>query len=127
MDSHTCMYMYRISLKFRHSEILFQGPVQCSGNSRVASTEIKKRTALTISIAAHLHMSIHTTMYIAVDPLPCGEILRAAFIRTICLKVQLHFENSDNSRCGEISRNTIILYMCTCTVHTCTCTCIYRR
>ena len=32
-----------------------------------------------------------THAFIAVDPLPSGEILRAAFIGKICLKVWRHF------------------------------------
>ena len=46
----------------------------------------------------------HTYMYIAADPLPCGEISRAAFIGMICLKVRRDFKGGDNWRCGEISR-----------------------
>ena len=52
---------------------------------------------------------MHTYIYIAVDPLPCGEILRAVFIRMIYLKVWRDFEGGDNSRCGKILRKYSIL------------------
>lgn len=45
--------VFLYSSKSRCSEISFQGPVCCSGNSRVASAEINKHVAWTISIAAH--------------------------------------------------------------------------
>ena len=48
-------------------------------------------------------------MHIAVDPLPCGEILRSVFVGMICLKVRRDFEGSDNLRCGEILREYGIL------------------
>ena len=36
----------------------------------------------------------------AVNPLPCSEISRTAFIGMICLKVQRYFKGGNNSRCG---------------------------
>ena len=66
--------------------------------------EIDKHAALTIS---HLYVRMNIARahtYIAVDPLPRGEISIAAFIGMICLKVRRDFEGGDNSRCGEISR-----------------------
>ena len=43
-------------------------------------------------------------MHIAIDPLPCGKISRAAFIGIICLKVQRDSKDGDNFRRSEISR-----------------------
>ena len=48
---------------------------------------------------------------IVVDPLPYGKILRAAHIGMICLKMQRYFKGNDNSRCSEISRNMVILFL----------------
>ena len=47
--------------------------------------------------------------YIAVDPLPYGEISWVAFIVMVCLKVWRRFKGGDNSRCCEISRKYGIL------------------
>ena len=80
--------IYRISSKSRHSEILFQGSVWCGNNSRAArfrgwrlqrSTRTHAYTPSIISLFVSMcNARAHT--YIAGDPLPCGEISRAAFI-----------------------------------------------
>ena len=72
----------------------------------MASTEIDKHVALTIStIALFVRMNntrVHT--YIAVDPFPSGKISRVAFLVMVHQEVQRDFEGGDNSRCSEILR-----------------------
>ena len=106
-------YAYHISLKSHYGEILFQSPVRCGNNSRAASIEIDKHTTSTISIAAHLYVWILCVhICIGVDPLPCGEISRVAFIGMIYLKGWQHFEGGNNSGCGKNSRKRL-LTVCT--------------
>ena len=79
---------YHISSKSRCSEILFQGPVWCSDNLRAASAEINKCGVDNQHCSPFVCMNnTHAHHIIAVDPLPCSEILRVAFIWMICLKV----------------------------------------
>ena len=47
-----------------------------------------------------------------IDPLPCGEILRAVFIEMIYLKVWRHFEGGDNSRKYGTLFDMCMAYVC---------------
>ena len=75
--------IYRISSKSCRGEILFQSTVWCGDTSRAVSTEIDTHTCtllapiISLLYARIMHMHIHINV---VNPLPCGEILRAMFI-----------------------------------------------
>ena len=79
---HPCnTFEYRISSKSHCGEILFRDPVRCSNNSRMASTEIEKHAALTVSIAAHCmyEYCTYVHMYYSGRPFTIRKISKVAF------------------------------------------------
>ena len=106
---HCTSNLYHISSKSHRGEILFPGPVWCGDNSRAARFRGQhlQRSACTCAhsfnnkpICMHINnivMSMHIHVE-AVDPLPCSEILRVAFIgmswqkRAVTFRGQWDFE-----------------------------------
>ena len=87
--SKSSVTIYRNSSKCRRGEILFQSPVWCGDNSRAARFEggvYRDRYACTYTapiislLYVHVRIMRMRMRINVVDPLPCGEISRTAFI-----------------------------------------------
>ena len=76
-------------------------------------------TASIISLYLYTCMMCVRIRIIAGDPLPCGEISRAAFIGMSSQKRARHFEGGGISRCGKISRKYGMYYICTYDLYVC--------
>ena len=64
---------------------------------------IRAYTPLIISLLVYMY-NVRAHMYIAGDPLPCGEISRTAFFGISMQKHAVRFKGGGISRCGEISK-----------------------
>ena len=81
-----------------------------AGTIRGHSTEINTHAYTASLISPFVCMyNVCVLTYIVVDPVPCGEISKAAFIGMSWLKYAATFKGGRISRCEEIQYTTFIL------------------